>query len=395
MKILIIGGTGVLSSAVSAEAIKQGINVTMLNRGRRKIPAGVELIIANKDDYKAIDAALKGRQFDAIIDFLCSDAKDVSASFILYSKFTKHYFFISSCAVYATKNNKPCTENSPKIEPDWEYSIRKWIAECRLNKLAQKNDTHITIIRPCITYDNTRIPYGIAPKYGFHWTLAARILAGKPIIRWNGGDNICNMLRVEDFAVGVVGLLGNPQAYGETFNICGDETPSFNEVLEIVGEYLGIKPIVFDVSSEDYAREIPSRAGEILGGRSVDTIISNDKIKEVVPGFKQTIGIKEGIAKTLDAYKELNYQYGIDWRFDAETDRIIVKQCKKANIPLSTYKTSFVDYLGNATNEDKKIYNEAFNKPESLLRKERCIRKIKSFLRKVYIYLWQFNQVVR
>lgn len=387
MNILIIGGTGVLSSAVAAESIKQGIDVTILNRGRRKVPEEIELIKADKDDHKAITMALTGRRFDAIMDFLCSDAEDVTSSFLLYKKYTNHYFFISSCAVYHTKNIKPCKEDSPKIQSEWEYSIRKWIAECKLNKLANKSDTHITIIRPCITYDNTRIPYGISPKYGYHWTLAARMLAGKPIIRWNGGNNVCNMMRVEDFAVGITGLIGNPQAYGEALNICGDETPSFNEVLEIVGNYLGVKPIFFDITSEEYARELPDRAGEILGGRSVDTIICNDKIKKIVPQFKQTIGIKDGITKTLDAYIAQNYQNGIDWKFDAETDRIILNKCKRDRKDSSLYNIGFVDYFGNATSSDYNIYDKEFNKPAAALRKERIIRKIKNIIRKILLLL--------
>ena len=70
MDILIIGGTGVLSSAVVNVALKQGLKVTMINRGRRKnlIPEGVDVIVADKKDTKRIQSILKNRIFDAVMD---------------------------------------------------------------------------------------------------------------------------------------------------------------------------------------------------------------------------------------------------------------------------------------------------------------------------------------
>lgn len=164
-------------------------------------------------------------------------------------------------------------------------STCRWNGNLSSSTVAAKTDVKYTVIRPCVTYGDTRIPYGISPQYGYHWTLAARILNNKPIIRWNGGINRCNMMRVEDFAVGAVGLIGNPSAYNEAFNICGDETPSFNDVLDCLSELTGKIVKTVDIDSAFYAKEVPQRAGEILGGRSIDSINSNEKIKAAVPSY--------------------------------------------------------------------------------------------------------------
>lgn len=363
MRILVIGGTGVLSSAVVKEALKQGINVTMINRGRRKnlIPLGVELIKSDKDDLQFIRKTLKGREFDAVMDYLCYTDEETTKSFNLYSQYTKQYFFISSCAVYNTSLGGICKEDSPKVLPIWNYSVNKWTSEKHLMSLASQTDVKYTIIRPCVTYGDTRIPYGISPRYGYHWTLVARILNNKPIIRWNGGVNRCNMMRVEDFAVGVVGLIGNPKAYNEAFNICGDETPSFNDVLDCLSELTG-KPIqTVDIDSSFYAKELPQRSGEILGGRSIDAINSNEKIKLVVPAFRQNISLKEGIAKTFDAYRTENYQRGIDWQFEGETDRIIRKWSKIHRRDTLGMNVDFIDYLHNASKSDYWTYYKSLH----------------------------------
>ena len=215
MNILIIGGTGVLSTAVTSAALNKGIGVTMINRGNRLIPEGVEHIKADKDDRCLIENTLKNRYFDAVIDFLCYTDEETKRSVSLYSKHTKQYIYISSCAVYNTEllYGKLGDEDSPKELSIWPYSLNKCNSEQLLKSLFANTEVNYTIVRPCVTYDNTRIPYGISPRYGYHWTLCARIKAGKPIIRWNQGVNRCNIMRVEDFAVGLVGLIGNQYSY--------------------------------------------------------------------------------------------------------------------------------------------------------------------------------------
>ena len=356
MKLLIVGGTGVLSTAVVREALDKGMDVTVINRGNRKarIPEGVELIQSNIKDLEFIKSALEGRHFNAVIDFLCYNKEQIAYSLELFKDVADQYVFISTACVYDTSIPGIKTEDSPKGLKDWNYSTDKWECEQYLVKKAAEYGITYTIVRPCITYDDTRIPYGIMPPYGYHWTLVARILAGKPVITWDGGSACWNMMRVEDFAVGVVGLIGNPEAFGEAFNICGDDPVSWSEVLDTLGKVLDKEVIRLDIPSERLKKYCPGRVGEI-SGRSYDAVIDNSKIKRVVPEFKQKINLEEGITKTVEAYKCQNYQKGIDWRFDALWDYIIVKEkgLKKS------YKTGFINYLGKASLKDKLKYLKA------------------------------------
>lgn len=387
MKVLIVGGTGCLSSAVTEEAIRKGIEVTLINRGNRKhlIPKGVRLIQSDKDNFAKIGKELNGEHFDAVMDYLCYSDYEVARSFNFYSKHTDQYFFISSCAVYDTRCNCESREDSPKVNPVWDYSVSKWASEQMLREIASSSNTKITIIRPGVTYGDTRIPYGISPMYGYHWTLVARMLAGKPIITWNNGQNRCNMTRVEDFAVGVVGLIGNPKAYGEAFNVCGEDAPTFKEVLDAVSDYVGKTYKTVDIPSAFYACELPMRAGEILGGRSVDAVNTNRKLQNAVPYFTQKYKIKTGVAITLAAYEKENYQRGIDWQFDGDCDRIIRKWCLKNKISTKDMNLGFIDYLGNATTKDKRLYWKASHINKIYYRVRIVLSKIKILVNKYKI----------
>ena len=357
MKLLIIGGTGLLSGAVVKEALRQGIDVTIVNRGRKSkvVPEGVQVIIADYRNKEVMLSTLQGEFFDAVIDFICFNQSQIEYSINLLSPFCKQYVFISSACVYNYEKPGVKSEDDEKVLQKWEYSIHKWECECYLTETAKNLNLNYTIIRPCITYDDSRIPYGIAPTYGFHWTIVSRILAEKPIIRWNGGTTKWNMMRVEDFVVGVVGVIGNKKAYNQAYNVSGDYAYSWNDVIECVEKVINKKAVIYDITTEEFAELAPEMKGRIYG-RASNLICSNQKIKDLVPEYKTTYNLQDGIEKTIQGYKDNNYQKGIDFAFDATMDKVIRKSCKKHGIDYSNYNLGFVDYLGTATKKDKIRY---------------------------------------
>lgn len=347
MNALLVGGTGLLSSAVAAEARRRSIHVTMLTRGRRPVPSWAESIVCDCRAYGQLAARLAGRKFDAVVDFLCYRPEQLRESFALYARLTRQYVFISSYAVYDTTRAVELDEGAPKGHPTWQYGANKWACEQMLAELSRDGDCRYTVVRPAVTYGDTRIPYGVMPKYGWHWTLPARILAGKPVLTWHHGENFVNMMHVDDFAEGVVGLLGNAAARDEAFNVCGDEVRSYGDVLDTLAHLLGRPVTRIDVPIDVYARALGSRADTFLGGRCHDARVGNAKLKCACPGFRQKVTLAQGLARTLEAHRGDVHAQRIDWAFDGMTDRVC-----------SQYGTAcgFVDYLGRASYRDRIAY---------------------------------------
>ena len=182
------------------------------------------------------------------------------------------------------------------------------------------------------------------PIIGKHWTFVSRIKAGKPIITWNNGNNRLNLTRVEDFAKGMVGLIGNPKAYNEIFNIVGDYDYSWMDVIKTLGEIINQEIRVIDIPVCFYANELNGDNREsLLGGRAKNLVCSNEKLKSVVPGYKTRYTLKEGLKLTLDFYKDHDYYNGFDYVWDAECDRIINKYLLKNEMPKDK-SLHFVDY---------------------------------------------------
>lgn len=381
MKLLVVGGTGVISYAVVMEALKQGIEVTCINRGRSKsqqLPKEVELIIADYHNKDVITKELKGKYFDAVIDVICYKPSDIEYSVSLFKDVCTQYIFFSSCAVYNKgKGDYVCNEESPLINSIWNYSISKVECENKLVELAAKYNLIYTIVRPAVTYGNTRIPYGITPPYGYHGTLIQRIINNKPIVLWDEGRAFSTITRVEDFAIGLVGLLGNPKAYNEIFNVVGDERYHWKDVIDELGRILNCHPVYLNISKEQLAQEMPDRKGEILGGRGISQLLDNTKLKSVVPNFKTTIGLAEGLRSTVNYYLENDYLYGIDYRFDAVWDRIAYKY-----EPKRFKGIHFIDYLNKSSFQDKITYWINFHNNKLLIQALGFAKKVRNKIRK-------------
>ncbi len=381
MRVLIIGGTGILSSAVVDECLNQGIEVTMINRGNRPIFINekAELIKSDIFDVDGLKTRLQGRHFDSVIDFLVLSKPDVVRSINTFGKVSDQYVFISSAQVYNTSYSGVLTETAESPHPQWAYSVNKGICERYVAEKCKELGLNYTIIRPGVNYGNTRIPYGVFPRIGQHWTFVARILAGKPILTWNNGENQLNLTRVEDFATGVVGLLGNSMAYNEPFNVVGDYVYSWKEVLDTLGNLIGKEVKTLDIPLAFYCMELNGmKREELLAGRANDLVCSNEKLKSVVPDFRTRYQLEEGLAMTLDFYKSNNYYQGFDYEWDAECDRVIN------------------DYLRHLKREETSYSYICYNAEDTSLKKTQRIYYDKYFqYSKSRKFLYQLNAIIK
>ena len=375
MNILIIGGSGILRSAVVDQCIDKGYNVTMMNRGNNSAYTNesANLIICDARDESAVRKKTSGTHFDVVIDFIVFNLEQLKRSLSLFGNIADQYIFISSAQAYNTSIQKEHVETDETPQPLWSYSVNKDICEKYLQSYCKEHRINYTIVRPGVNYDNRRIPYGMYPPIGKHWTIVARILAGKPIITWNNGENKLNLTRVEDFASGMVGLLGNQKAYNECFNVVGDYIYSWKQVLEILEKLLHVPVKTVDLPLSLYADELEKEDREmLLGGRACDLVCSNTKLKSVVPEFHSTINLEKGIQMTLDWYRKNDYYQGFDYRWDAEQDKIIKKNDKNRKISFVNYSNAdYLTTLGNLCTYKIEFYkgHRCFNIYWKLVRK--------------------------
>lgn len=329
MKILLIGGTGILSTDIAKLAIKTGHDVTALNRGTRlrRMVAGVRHIQADIRNADHIKDVLGKESFDVVVDFLSFNPAQLSQTFSSLESRCGQYVFISSATVYKGKaRGEIKTEESPIFNDSWTYPLDKSRCEKLLQEACANRTVNFTIVRPYITYGETRIPFGLIarPK---QWTIIHRIRSRKPVVLWDGGEAICTLTHTTDFAKAMVGLWGNKQALNEIFHITSGETFTWREVLEQIAEIVGEAPVIASIPSTSIAKALPEEKGRLLGDRARDNIFDNTKIREAVPEFSCTTNLRTGLQTTLDYYKTHEEMMGVDYRWDGLMDRLILRCC--------------------------------------------------------------------
>ena len=326
MKILFIGGTGTISMAITRLLAKQGHDLYLLNRGNRssELPSGVKTIIADINNEEETAKKLEGMTFDCVGEFIGFVPEQLERDFRLFKDKTKQFIYISSASAY----QKPpkgyvITEETPLENPYWEYSRNKIACEKLLMDLYKNEGFPVTIVRPSHTYDERSVPLGVHGTGG-SWQVVKRIKEGKPVIIHGDGTSLWTITHNSDFAKAYVGLIGNPKAIGEAFQITTDESVSWNEIYGAIAEALGVelKPYyvssqtLCDMSSYDFL-------GSLIGDKSNSVVFDNSKVKALVPDFHCGISAREGIKMTVKNVLEHPEFQNEDKDFDEWCDRVI------------------------------------------------------------------------
>jgi len=300
MKVLFIGGTGNISTAVSRLALERGVELYLLNRGRRAIP-GATTIRGDISNAGEISSILKEHQWDAVVDWIAYVEGDVQRDYELFNGKTRQYIFISSASAYQRPASSPIvTESTPLANPFWQYSRNKIACEDKLMSLYRQDGFPITIVRPSHTY-STVIPVAIGG--GTEYTIVDRIKRGKKIIVHGDGSSLWTLTHADDFAKGFVGLLGHQQAIGQSFHITSDEVLTWDQIHYAIGDALGCNLNIVHIASEALALFNEEFRSSLIGDKATSVIFDNSKIKKFVPGFVATIPFKQGIKKTLEWFE--------------------------------------------------------------------------------------------
>ncbi|MFT7586117.1 MAG: nucleoside-diphosphate-sugar epimerase [Cellvibrionaceae bacterium] len=299
MKVLFIGGTGVISSACSELAVQQGVDLYLLNRGLttdRPIPAGATVLTGDIRDFDSVTKALAGHEFDVVVDFIAFVPEHIEMDIKLFGGRVKQYIFISSASAYQTPPQKlPITEETPLENPYWLYSRNKIACEDRLMQAYHEDGFPVTVVRPSHTYDKTKVP--LIGRY----TALDRMIKGKPVLVHGDGSSLWTLTHHRDFAKGFNGLLGNKQAIGEAVHITSDEWLTWNQIYETLARAAGVSPkFVYLPSRLIHAYDHEVGEG-LLGDKMHNMILDNSKLKRLVPGFEATIPFAEG-AKEIVAW---------------------------------------------------------------------------------------------
>ena len=322
MDVLFIGGTGNISGECAALLRRRGHRVALLTRGRLPVPAGYEAIRADHADAAAMQAALAGRCFDAVVNFIGYDVPDVRLDAELFRGRTRQYVFISTTVVYRKPPVRlPVTEGDALGNAFSDYGRKKQACEDFLRERFRADGFPVTIVRPSHTYSDSWIPN---PVSSVGYTVAARLEQGRPVFIHDDGQGLWTLTSSADFAVGLAGLLGQSAAIGERYQITADEVLTWNQIVAELGLALGLeRPRVVHIPTDFICAVEPIMRDKLLGDKAHPGVFDSAKIKRAVPDFACRTSFREGLRRSLAWFKAETARQQVNPQVDGIFDRVI------------------------------------------------------------------------
>jgi nucleoside-diphosphate-sugar epimerase len=320
LRVLFIGGTGQISSACVRAAVERGIDLHLLTRGTatRPVPPDVTLPRGDIREHATVADAIRGKEFDAVVDWVAFTPEHVQTDIELFRGLTGQYVFISSASVYQKPPARlPIVESTPLRNPYWQYSRNKIACEEHLGQAYREHGFPATIVRPTHTYDQTSIPLDGG------WTVIDRMRKGKEIIVHGDGSSLWTLTHNSDFARGFVPLLGNARAIGESYHITSDDMLTWNQIAESLAHATGTEAHIVHVASDSIAAVDPAWGAGLLGDKTHSTVFDNSKIKKVVPDFVARISFEQGAREIIDWYDADPSRQQVDEEVAALIDKLV------------------------------------------------------------------------
>jgi nucleoside-diphosphate-sugar epimerase len=322
VRVLFLGGTGIISSACSWQAVEAGLDLTVVNRGKtstRPLPPEARVLTADVDDAKAF-AEVAGQDFDVVVDWLAFTPDQVRARTDALRGRVGQYVFISSASAYQTPPARlPITESTPLRNPFWQYSRNKIACEDLLTALYRDEGYPVTIVRPSHTYDRTLVPFDGG------WTIVERMRRGQPVVVHGDGSSLWTLTHHRDFARGLVPLLGHPRTLGEAFQITSDDVLTWDQIAQTLASAAATSAQIVHVPSDAIAAVHPAWGAGLLGDKTHSAVFDNTKLRRVVPDFVATIPFESGAREIISWYDEDPARRRIDPSIDEAMNTLITR----------------------------------------------------------------------
>jgi nucleoside-diphosphate-sugar epimerase len=321
LRVLFLGGTGVISSACSQLAVERGLELFVLNRGStaaRPLPPEATVLRGDARDPGSVRDALGGREFDAVVDWVAFTPGHVRADIEAFRGRTGQYVFISSASAYQTPPARlPVVESTPLRNPFWDYSRGKIACEDVLVAAYREDGFPATIVRPSHTYDKTLIPLE------GDWTALGRMRQGKPVVVHGDGTSLWTLTHHRDFAQGFVPLLGHPRTIGEAFHITSDDVLTWDQIALALAAAAGVTADIVHVPSDAIAAADPGWGAGLLGDKAHSMVFDNSKLRSVVPDYRPVIPFEQGAREIVGWYDADPARQQVNPRIDAAMDKLI------------------------------------------------------------------------
>ncbi len=302
MRVLVLGGTGVISRAIVNRLLAENQDVVIFNRGNKRLPFAddVELIRGDRLNREKFESEMQKQKFDAVIDMICFNEADARSTVNAFQDNVQHMVICSSIAAYKRPyKSVPTVEAAEELHdnPEYGYAFDKAEVERYLNGVIRSENLPITIIRPSLTFGPGALNIGVLRQ---NFGIVDRIRKGKPLVMFGDGSTSFSFTFVDDLAKGFTGVLGKKQTFGQAYHITNEERTIWEDLYLEIGKIVGKAPRIVHIPAELLYKAAPNLCGHLYYEKTYAGLFDNSKIRSVLPEFKAELTLNAGMRIIID-----------------------------------------------------------------------------------------------
>lgn len=308
MKVLIIGGTGLISGGIVKALKTRGADITVFNRGQTEDRSGgLRHLQGDRNDFAAFEQTVTAAgPWDVVIDMICFNAAQAESDVRAFAGKCGHFIFCSTVCTYGnTQTTVPTTELTLQ-NPHSDYGRGKVDCEQLFLRAQADGALPVTIFRPSHTYG----PSGpVINNLGWEPSFVDRLRRGLPVIVSGDGHGLWQSAYAEDVGRGFAFAAGERHTFGEAYNVTADEVVTWDEYTIRTAAAIGAPtPKIVHIPTDLLLTLHAERLQPLEEIFRYHGVYSSEKLKRDVPEFQNTMGYEEGVRRTvewLDAHNKI------------------------------------------------------------------------------------------
>jgi len=326
MQVLLLGGTGLISTGITRQLVESEHDVACFTRGESdaQVPETVEFVHGDRSNPDELAMARDEIDPDVVIDMILFDPDTAREAVDVFGGDVEQYVFCSTVDVYHRPlATNPVQEDAPREPAVSEYGANKAAAEDVFMEAHEDGAFSTTVIRPWSTYGEGG---PVLHSLGVGTYYVDRIRKGKPILVHGSGQSLWGPCHRDDVAGAFVGAVGNADAYGEAYHVTSEEVITWNQYHETVAAAIDApEPDLVHVPVDQLRAAMPDRTDMLMDHFRFSTVFDNAKARRDL-GFEYTIGFEEGVRRTVEWLDEHD---DVD-PWDSEADDELIEEWRDA-----------------------------------------------------------------
>ena len=321
MKVLMIGGTGLISTEISNQLLEKKTDLTLFNRGETKsrLTGETRTIRGDRKDHADFERAVRqSGPWDCIIDINCSDPADAESMRRAARGITGQLVFCSTSNVYPKPASIYPVKESEPLGAKFKNGIDKAVCEGIHSAAHQQGDYNVTILRPGHTYGDIGM---VLHSLGSNSSFLDRMMKGKSICVHGDGYGLWSACHASDVARGFVSACNNEKSYGNIYNVTSDEWITWKQYYEVIAAILNAPELqIINIPTRILAEINPLRSAQCARSFQYPGIYDNSRAQEDLD-YRCEILLREGLERNLNWL--ISEQKIVPCEEDPEYDEII------------------------------------------------------------------------